>query len=121
MWAPISSLLLAIPSVIAGFVHPGALSTEQDFVRIATKLNAGESPWVEGYNNLITSRYANPIYVANPVEVICRGENACPTKSADVFQRDVAAAYQSVYSQPSSTELSDSLCAGRSPAMRPTG
>ena len=94
MWLPISSiLLLCLPTTIAGFVHPGGLSTDQDFARIAAKLDASESPWVEGYDNLVKSRYARVPYVNGATDSICRGVT-CAVNSGDVFTRDTAAAYQ---------------------------
>jgi hypothetical protein len=80
---------------MAGFVHPGALSTDQDFARIAGKLDAAESPWVEGYANLVKSRYAQVPYVNGATDTICRGVT-CSTHSGDVLTRDTAAAYQFV-------------------------
>jgi hypothetical protein len=33
----------------ANFVHPGLLHTEADFARMKAKVEAQESPWIEGW------------------------------------------------------------------------
>jgi hypothetical protein len=40
------------------FSHPGMLHTEADFTRMREKVNAGEQPWLDGWNKLISDGYS---------------------------------------------------------------
>jgi hypothetical protein len=90
---------LATFGSVAAFVHPGMLSTADDFARITSQVKAGNSPWKEGWNNLETSGYARASYKARPVESACRGLNAGCSENYAILFKDAAAAYQSVYSR----------------------
>ena len=48
------------------FVHPGMLHSQEDFNRIIEKVDAGESPWLEGWNKLIANSHASLNYLASP-------------------------------------------------------
>lgn len=40
-------------------VHVGALHTPEDFSRIKAKIQAGEEPWVSGWNKLLANKHAD--------------------------------------------------------------
>ncbi|HUO97679.1 MAG TPA: alginate lyase family protein, partial [Rhizomicrobium sp.] len=78
----------------SGFVHPGLLSTQADFERMAAKVAAGASPWIGGWNRLIANPHASLSYAPNPQVVVSRGNDGVhPDNSAALFN-DAAAAYQ---------------------------
>lgn len=72
--------------------HVGGLHTEEDFERIREKLKAGESPWVEGYEVLKNSRYAQLSFQTWPTEIIVRGGGV--GENYMNAARGAAAAYQ---------------------------
>ncbi len=79
------------------FVHPGLLHTQADFDRIKSKVDAGMSPWVEGWNALTLNSHASLSYTPRPVEKLVRGGNSREEPDPDNYSRamnDVAAAYQ---------------------------
>ena len=59
---------------LLAFVHPGILSTEADFTRMATKVAANAEPWSSGWNKLRSSGWAHLGMQPGPVETIVRGE-----------------------------------------------
>jgi hypothetical protein len=48
------------------FVHPGGLHTLADLDRMKAKVAAGEHPWIDGWNKLITDKQAQNTYTAMP-------------------------------------------------------
>lgn len=72
--------------------HVGGLHTEEDFERIREKLKAGESPWVEGYEVLKNSKYAQLSFQTYPTEIIVRGGGS--GENYMNAARGAAAAYQ---------------------------
>lgn len=87
-------ILLSLPiSTLTGFVHPGLLHTEADFIRIRQKLAANASPWVDGWKVLTSNSHAQLSYNPRPATFVSRGSGCVPDNSALVFN-DVAAAYQ---------------------------
>ena len=55
MFAWAAFAFISLHSVNAEFVHPGALSTQKDLDRIASKVAAGESPWIESWDILVNN------------------------------------------------------------------
>src|SRR3569833_2393154 len=91
-------LLLFVLSVLAAtlsasFVHPGLLHTQADFDRMAQKVAANASPWIDSWNVLINNRHASLGYGPRPVSYVNRGSNCKPNNVALLFN-DVAAAYK---------------------------
>jgi hypothetical protein len=79
------------------FVHPGLLHSQSDFDRIKVKVDAGLSPWKEGWNELINNSHASLSYNPNPVVKLIRGGNSKEEPEPDNYGsafNDVAAAYQ---------------------------
>ena len=74
------------------FVHPGLLHTEEDFKRMREKVRANKSPWIEGWQKLTTSRFAQLNIKPRPVEKAVRG--AVPGNNIALLYMDAAAAYQ---------------------------
>lgn len=77
--------------------HPCMLHTQSDFDFVKQKVNAGASPWKEGWNVLIASAYASASYTASPVAKLVRGGGSTEEPDADNYSsayRDAAAAYQ---------------------------
>lgn len=50
------------PFAVQAFVHPGGLHTLADLERMKTNVLAGNSPWIEGWNALITDSQAQSNY-----------------------------------------------------------
>lgn len=77
--------------------HPCLLHTANDFKRVKDKVNAGNQPWLDGWNILIANDKAQDTYVANPTVKLIRGGGSMEEPEADNYARamyDVAAAYQ---------------------------
>lgn len=56
------------------FVHPGVLSTEADFTRMATKVAANAEPWLSGWNKLRSNGWTHLGMQPGPVDTIVRGD-----------------------------------------------
>lgn len=54
------------------FAHPGTLHSQSDLDLMATKVAAGEEPWLSGYNKLLSSPYNNLGWPAYDVDYIVR-------------------------------------------------
>ncbi len=76
----------------APFRHPGLLHTEDDFERMRTKVAAGTSPWIEGWQRLIDDPRSQLDYRPRPTERVVRGN--VPGQNVRQFFTDVHAAYQ---------------------------
>lgn len=55
------------------FIHPGGLHKQADFNRLAAKVAANASPWVDSYNQMTTLSLANLGWSWDPVTQIWRG------------------------------------------------
>jgi len=79
------------------FKHPGLLLSKEDFERIKQKVDAGTSPWIEGWNKLTTNFHAQVNYTPNPVDTLIRGGSSREQPKPDNYSaafNDVAAAFQ---------------------------
>lgn len=74
------------------FVHPGLLHSEADFERMRTKVKAKESPWIDGWGKLTSSRFAQLSIKPRPAEIVIRGD--VPGNNVALLFMDAAAAYQ---------------------------
>jgi hypothetical protein len=77
----------------ASFVHPGLLHTQADFARMATKVAANASPWVDSWNILIANSHASLTYTARPQAVVYRNDPLNGTDNSTLLFQDAAAAY----------------------------
>ncbi len=84
-------LAAAVHASDAPFVHPGLLHTEADFQRMRDNVQAGRSPWIEGYEALRTSRHASLDWRPRPLETVVRGGGR--GQNYAVLFNDMAAAY----------------------------
>ncbi|MGM9550922.1 MAG: stalk domain-containing protein [Clostridia bacterium] len=73
------------------FVHPGALHTIEDLARISECITKGEQPYVDGWNMLKSSQFAQSTVTNRATETIVRGGNG--QNFAQLYQ-DAAKAYQ---------------------------
>lgn len=76
----------------AGFVHPGLMHTQSDFNRMAQKVAANKSPWIDTFNVLLSNSHSSLSYSYSPVAWAERG-SGCADNSVRVMN-DAAAAYQ---------------------------
>ena len=89
-------IMLSFPSFTFGqaFVHPGLLHTQADFDRMAQKVAANASPWILGYNVLLSSNLVSLSYQPTPVAWAIRGAAVCGADNSKNLFNDAAAAYQ---------------------------
>jgi len=74
------------------FVHPGLLSTQSDFTRMATEVSAGAHPWIDSYNILIANPNASLSWTPSPVATVIRGSDNGTDNYGQLYN-DIAAAY----------------------------
>jgi hypothetical protein len=93
-----SSLQGASPQTVrktGAFIHPGLLSTEEDFRRMKAMVAAGQEPWKAGWEKLIHNKHNSLNWQPQPVVVIYRGkarDQTEPENYAKLFN-DAGAAY----------------------------
>ncbi len=75
------------------FVHPGLLHTQADFDRMAAKVAANATPWVDSWNILIANSHASLGYTARPQAVVYRNDPLNGADNSALLFNDVAAAY----------------------------
>jgi hypothetical protein len=74
-------------------VHPGLLHTKADFDRMAAKVAARASPWLDDWNVLIANGHANLGWTPRPQPVIYRGNDGVHGQNYPILYNDIAAAY----------------------------
>jgi hypothetical protein len=74
-------------------VHPGLLHTQADFDRMAAKVAAGASPWIDSWNILIANSHASLGWNPNPQPAIYRGNDGVHAENYGTLYNDIAAAY----------------------------
>jgi hypothetical protein len=85
----------AASSASAAFIHPGLLHTQADFDRMAAKVAAKASPWIDSWNILITNSHASLGYTPRAQAVVYRNDPANGADNSALLFNDVAAAYAS--------------------------
>lgn len=75
----------------AGFVHPGCIHSQADLDRIKEKVNAKVSPWIDGWNAMLSDSKSSASYVARPSTTI-GGSDGTRQQAA----RDATAAYYNI-------------------------
>jgi hypothetical protein len=86
-------VLACVASACSTFTHPGLLRTSEDFDRIQEKVNEEAEPWMEGWKQLVDSRFSDPCYKPNPASIIYRGYDGTHAENYAQLYQDVAAAY----------------------------
>lgn len=75
--------------------HPGMLHNAADFTRMTTNVNAGNEPWLSGWNKLVANGHSASTYTPRPVTTIVRGTPANGAAQNYILAcQDAAAAYQ---------------------------
>ncbi len=90
----LASLVVAGTVFGQGFVHPGALSTQRDFDRMKTKVNAAAQPWKGSWDKLVANSHASSTYTPAPVVTLIRGTTTAGSENYSRAMNDAAAAYQ---------------------------
>jgi hypothetical protein len=72
--------------------HPAMLHTQADFDRMKAKVEAGQAPWIWGWDKLVANGRSQSGRQPRPVEVLVRGGGQAENY-AQLFL-DIAAAYQ---------------------------
>ncbi|MCT2592855.1 alginate lyase family protein [Streptomyces sp. N2-109] len=75
----------------AALAHPGMLHNAEDFSRMAEKVKAGTSPWIQGWERLIANSHSHPDWSPRPTEKIVRGGEG---QNYPQLYNDIHAAYQ---------------------------
>ncbi|MEF3353259.1 RICIN domain-containing protein [Paenibacillus sp. GYB006] len=73
------------------FVHPGLLHTQEDLVRIKQMVEAGEQPYLDGWNQLVNSPLSAASWTPRATATIIRGGAG---DNVSLLYNDVARAYQ---------------------------
>jgi hypothetical protein len=77
----------------SGFVHPGLLHAQADFDRMAAKVAANATPWIDSWNLLIANSHASLGYTPRPQAVVYRNDPLNGADNSALLFNDVAAAY----------------------------
>ena len=93
-WLGLAILVVSTSAFAAGFVHPGALSTQPDFDRMKTKVNASAQPWKGSWDKLVVNSHASLSYTPAPVVTLIRGTTSTGPENYSRAMNDAAAAYQ---------------------------
>src|ERR1700748_644403 len=94
MFKPIFNVVVLLSAFASGgFVHPGLLHTQADFNRMAQKVAANASPWIDSYKILEANWEASATYNPNPQSFVNRGSGCSPDNTMALLY-DVAASYQ---------------------------
>jgi hypothetical protein len=75
----------------SSFVHPGLLHTQADFDRMAQKVAAQASPWLDDWKVLIANSHASLSWTPRPQVEVDRGGTG--TQNYSLLYNDIAAAY----------------------------
>ncbi|MGN1097674.1 MAG: hypothetical protein ACI4SS_02130, partial [Clostridia bacterium] len=87
-----AALFVCYGSVSAAeFKHPGTLHTQEDFDRVKAALNAGQEPYLSGWNKLDESSFSKAGWTPRAVETVIRGGNG---DNVALLYNDIAHAYQ---------------------------
>lgn len=88
-------------SVSVTINHPAMLHTNNDFVYVKSKVDAGAQPWKSAFDHLSASAYAKSSYTPSPVKLLARLDQTnwqatYPNDWSNYthLMRDAAAAYQ---------------------------
>jgi hypothetical protein len=78
----------------SSFVHPGLLHTQDDLNRMFQKVQTKASPWIDTWNKMLTSKYANTSWKPNAQAILDPGgATGHPVDNFQTLRDDVEAAY----------------------------
>ena len=86
-------LTLVAPAALADFVHPGILHSKESLAFTKEKIAAKEKPWIDLWDDLKSSIYADEAWRAEPWSHVERGPYNDPNIGSSEFTRDSRAAY----------------------------
>ncbi|MGJ8695731.1 MAG: alginate lyase family protein [Verrucomicrobiaceae bacterium] len=89
----VALLTLGILSAHADFVHPGVFHSREGIDFVKSKIAAKEEPWLNAWNELRESRYANPGWKPKAFPKVERGPYNDPDVGSTEFTDDGRAAY----------------------------
>ncbi|WP_237152293.1 LamG-like jellyroll fold domain-containing protein [Oryzibacter oryziterrae] len=76
------------------FRHPGLLFSADDLKRLGAKVNASASPWIDGWQKLMTSGFANVNWQVHPVPILYRNSGVAEWRDNYIpLCRDIMVAY----------------------------
>lgn len=80
---------IEIKDVSVPMIHQGGLHSKADFARVKEKVASGTSPWIEGWNRLMSNRHFNadgkPTAVPNATVKLIRGGGSREEPEADNY------------------------------------
>jgi hypothetical protein len=74
-----------------GFAHPGLLHTKADFDRMKQMIHEGRQPYLDGWNQLLSSPLSQAGWKPRATSIIIRGGNE---QNVALLYNDIARAYQ---------------------------
>lgn len=75
------------------FVHPGLLHSEEDFVRMRSKVASGALPWKAGWEVLVANNHSSLTWTPKPAVAVYRGADGTHPENYAQLYHDAAAAY----------------------------
>lgn len=78
---------------VSSFVHPGIAHTRLSIAYVRKKLEAGDQPWSDAWEELDESKYARLSWKPRPRAHVARGPYNHPDIGSSEFIRDASAAY----------------------------
>ncbi len=89
---PAAASKLAV-NATSGFIHPGMLHSQADFIRMQTMINAHADPWLAGWGKLTANSHSASTYsMRGPVDTVYRGSGS--PENYSTLYNDIAATYQ---------------------------
>jgi hypothetical protein len=88
---PIHNKTALVASAASEFVHPGILHTQADFDRMKQMVEAGQQPYLDGWNQLVNSTYSQAGWTPRATATIIRGGSG---DNVSLLYNDIARAYQ---------------------------
>jgi PKD repeat protein len=87
------TLLVNLSSYGQAFVHPGILNNQSELDFVKSKIQAGQQPWLQAFNDLKASSYSSLTYVAKPYATVSCGSFNNPNIGCSQIVDDGMAAY----------------------------
>jgi hypothetical protein len=91
--APLGLPVAAAQAAPATFTHPGVLVSRPQLDFVKARVQAGEQPWLNAYNQMMSSRYASLSRVPAPRATVECGPTSNPNNGCTDEREDAIAAY----------------------------